>query len=115
MAKRISGLLWLRAEDRKRSLARSAKRKAKRAPKRKPKRLKFYQTAEWKRLRYDVLVKRGARCECCGATAKDGTKINVDHVQSLSVAWDRRLDPTNLQVLCGSCNQGKGSRSEDWR
>lgn len=81
----------------------------------KPKQPKFYRSPEWKQLRYMILVQRGGRCECCGASAKDGAKLNVDHVEPISKAWERRLDPTNLQVLCGSCNQGKGGRSDDWR
>ena len=118
MAKRISGLLWLRAEDRRRAAARSERRKADRIAKKPPKKRsqpKFYQTREWKQLRYEILVQRGNRCECCGASPKDGVKINVDHIVAISRDWSRRLDATNLQILCGSCNQGKGSRNEDWR
>jgi 5-methylcytosine-specific restriction endonuclease McrA len=81
----------------------------------KPPRPKFYRSPEWKQLRYMILAHRGARCECCGVTPAEGAKMNVDHVIPISRAWDRRLDPTNLQVLCGSCNQGKGGRSDDWR
>lgn len=87
------------------------KTKAKRPEKR-----SFYQTREWKELRYKVLVKFWARCQCCGATAKDGAKMNVDHIQPISKKWERRLDETNLQVLCSSCNLGKGaSDTTDWR
>jgi 5-methylcytosine-specific restriction endonuclease McrA len=76
----------------------------------------FYATAEWKRLRYLVLKERGARCECCGATPADGATMRVDHIKPVSRAWDRRLDPTNLQVLCNDCNWGKGGWDEtDWR
>lgn len=76
----------------------------------------FYRTAEWKRLRYQVLVERGARCECCGVSSKDGARINVDHIKPVSRAWHLRLDKTNLQVLCGACNQGKGATDQtDWR
>lgn len=106
-----SGALWLRLRDLERKRPRVARKKRKKGPKQP----KFYQTREWKQLRYMVLVERGARCECCGSTAADGAKMNVDHVMPISRAWERRLDPTNLQILCGSCNQGKGGRSDDWR
>lgn len=77
---------------------------------------KFYATVEWKRLRYDMLVKHGARCQCCGVSAQEGARLNVDHIEPISKAWHRRLDPTNLQILCGSCNAGKGGRDQtDWR
>lgn len=76
----------------------------------------FYRSAEWKRARYDVLVANDGRCELCGAGKSDGVKLNVDHIKPLRLHWDRRLDPSNLQVLCGSCNQGKGNRDDtDWR
>lgn len=76
----------------------------------------FYASREWKQLRYATLVKHGARCMCCGVSAADGARINVDHIQPISKAWDRRLDPSNLQVLCGSCNAGKAAWDQtDWR
>ena len=82
----------------------------------------FYASVAWKRLRYRILAECGtrhggvARCELCGATAAPGSPLNVDHIQPLSKAWARRLDPTNLQVLCGPCNHGKLNLSaEDWR
>lgn len=90
--------------------------KAKNPKRPKIKRGSFYQTAEWKVLRYAVLVQRGARCECCGASPRDGAVMNVDHIVPVSKAWDRRLDATNLQILCGSCNWGKGASDQtDWR
>ena len=76
----------------------------------------FYQSAEWKRLRYDVLVANGGRCECCGRSAKDGAVMNVDHIKPLKTHWHLRLERGNAQVLCGTCNAGKGNRdATDWR
>lgn len=76
----------------------------------------FYKTAEWKRARYDALAASNGCCELCGANKKDGVRLNVDHIRPLRKYWELRLDPSNLQVLCGSCNQGKGNRDEtDWR
>lgn len=76
----------------------------------------FYKSWEWARLSYETRKQRGNRCECCGATPAHGVRIVCDHVQPLRKAWDRRLDQTNLQVLCDLCNRGKASRdATDWR
>ncbi len=72
----------------------------------------FLQTWEWRELRFEVLKERGARCELCGATAKD-QRIEVDHIKPLSKFWHLRLDKTNLQILCRDCNKGKGNRHFD--
>jgi 5-methylcytosine-specific restriction endonuclease McrA len=76
----------------------------------------FYQSRAWRALRYRVLVKRGGRCECCGRSASDGVRIVVDHIVPVKKCWDRRLDETNLQVLCNDCNLAKSSQdATDWR
>jgi 5-methylcytosine-specific restriction endonuclease McrA len=77
---------------------------------------RFYASFAWKRLRYKVLAEQGGRCQACGATARDGVVMNVDHIEPLSKCWERRLDKTNLQVLCGPCNHGKlNYEARDWR
>ncbi len=74
---------------------------------------RFYASLAWRRLRYGVLAENAkrnggvARCELCAAPAAAGAPLNVDHIEALSRQWDRRLDRTNLQVLCGACNHGK--------
>lgn len=76
----------------------------------------FYETDEWKRLRYRVLQHYGGRCMCCGATAKDGVKIHVDHIKPKSKSPDLALEFSNMQVLCEPCNMGKSNiDSTDWR
>ena len=76
----------------------------------------FYQSFEWRKLRYRVLKKFGQRCMCCGQTPADGVKMHVDHIQPLRFFWNRRLDFENLQVLCEVCNHGKGNWDRtDWR
>jgi len=83
---------------------------------------RFYQSFAWRRLRYQVLAKNAlrnsgtAQCELCGTKAAAGAPLNVDHIVPLSKDWERRLDPTNLQVMCGPCNHGKLNRDDhDWR
>jgi hypothetical protein len=77
---------------------------------------RFYQTPEWKLLRYDALRLQGARCQCCGASRENGAQIVVDHIKPIRTHWALRLSLDNLQVLCEPCNAGKGARySDDWR
>lgn len=72
----------------------------------------FYESWDWKRLRYRALQKFGRRCLACNATAGDGAKIVVDHIKPIRRYWHLRLDPENLQPLCEDCNMGKGSWDE---
>lgn len=82
----------------------------------KPVRNKFYSSKEWKVARYKALVASNGRCQCCGSTVADGARLCVDHVKPLSKYPHLALRQSNLQVLCGSCNRGKGSWDEtDWR
>jgi 5-methylcytosine-specific restriction endonuclease McrA len=70
----------------------------------------FYTSRAWRSARYLFLkTQTDRRCRCCGATAAQ-TRLVVDHVLSVREHWDRRLDPTNFQILCNDCNLGKGSR-----
>lgn len=70
----------------------------------------------WRVLRMRVLTKFGARCQCCGATARDGVRIHVDHIKPRRKYPDLALVESNLQVLCEVCNHGKGNWDEsDWR
>lgn len=76
----------------------------------------FYKTEDWKKLRYVALSMNDGRCELCGASKQDGASLQVDHIKPIRTHPHLGLELSNLQVLCGSCNWGKGSRSsEDWR
>ena len=106
-----------------RKQAKRARRKGLPAPHRptvhrQPKELDgFYSTAEWKRARYEALVHSNGRCAACGASARfDGVTLRVDHIKPVRLYPHLRLDQGNLQVICNSCNWGKGSWDEtDWR
>jgi hypothetical protein len=58
------------------------------------------------RLRAQVLMRDEARCRLCGAAARDGAKLHVDHVLPWSKGGETVLE--NLQILCDRCNLGKG-------
>ena len=76
----------------------------------------FYQSTEWKRLRYKVLCHYEATCMCCGASRISGAEIHVDHILPRSLFPDLALDFNNMQVLCRDCNLAKSNTdSTDWR
>ena len=76
----------------------------------------FYETREWRELRYKALVKNGAKCQCCGASRSDGVRIHVDHIKPRSKFPELQLELTNLQILCEDCNLGKSNKDcTDWR
>lgn len=76
----------------------------------------FFDSDEWKALRYRVLRHYGAACQCCGRTRADGLKLHVDHIKPRSRFPELALEFSNLQVLCEDCNIGKGARdATDWR
>lgn len=76
----------------------------------------FLQSREWRTVRMRALERDGAKCACCGKTAADGVRINVDHIKPRGRYPELALTVDNLQVLCDACNHGKGNWSErDWR
>jgi 5-methylcytosine-specific restriction endonuclease McrA len=78
----------------------------------------FLLTYEWRRLRMEVIKERGRRCECCGAVPSPHNEIviNVDHIKPRKLFPELALDKSNLQILCGACNHGKGNWDQtDWR
>jgi HNH endonuclease len=57
-------------------------------------------------LRWRVLVRDGQRCVACGASARDGAKLEVDHI--VPVCRGGGDEMSNLRTLCWACNRGKG-------
>jgi 5-methylcytosine-specific restriction endonuclease McrA len=82
----------------------------------------FYSSLAWRRLRYSALAANAkehggiAQCVLCATRAAPGAPLNGDHIEPVSKNWARRLDPTNVQILCEPCNHGKlNLDSIDWR
>jgi len=76
----------------------------------------FFLSDQWIKLRYQTLTKRGNQCECCGSSWSVGNPLQVDHIKARSTHPHLSLDPDNLQVLCRTCNIGKGHLDHtDWR
>jgi len=69
----------------------------------------FYTSTAWRQLRYLVLKNTEGRCCCCGASAKDGVQLHVDHIKPRSRYPELELSLDNMQVLCEDCNMGKGA------
>ena len=68
---------------------------------------------KWQQVRFEALRCSGGRCCLCGATAKSGVTLHVDHIKPKSRYPLLAFELSNLQVLCADCNLGKGNRSED--
>jgi len=73
----------------------------------------FYRTPEWRKVRYEALLRCGRACMCCGAKPSDGIILHVDHVKPRSKYPQFELDINNLQILCEDCNLGKSNIYED--
>lgn len=76
----------------------------------------FYESLEWRQVRYQAIKANNGKCELCGRGKHDGVVLHVDHIEPRSKAPHLELDPRNLQVLCEDCNIGKGNACDtDWR
>jgi len=96
---------------------RAFNKKLKKNKKKKSRNKSFYDSHEWKKLRYRVLRKYLAECMCCGRSKKKhGIIIHVDHIKPISKYPNLKLCFENLQVLCEDCNLGKSNTDDiDWR
>lgn len=60
--------------------------------------------------RFTIMERDQFRCVLCGISAKDGGKLEIDHID---------YDPTNhvhenLRVLCYDCNIGRPNPNRQW-
>ena len=60
--------------------------------------------------RQNVLMRDNYTCQICGATVKDGAKLEIDHIIPYSKGGTNKEN--NLQVLCQQCNREKHNRSD---
>lgn len=75
----------------------------------------FFKSQQWKEARYQVFLRDGKVCACCGVNGP-GIVFHIDHIRPLWTNPELALDLTNLQVMCSLCNEGKGALdSTDWR
>lgn len=71
----------------------------------------FYESREWRELRYKALTTLGRKCQCCGAVPP-GVVLHVDHIKPRSKFRELELDLANLQILCADCNLGKSNKDD---
>ena len=76
---------------------------------------RFYQTTEWKTLRFRFLRskrKTAGRyiCNYCQSTIFRNDDITVDHVKPRSKFRELALDLSNLRIACRRCNSSKGDK-----
>lgn len=73
----------------------------------------FYDTKQWKMLRFKVLAMYGRKCMRCDAV---DVEMHVDHIKPRSKYPGLSLAIRNLQVLCKFCNEEKSNlHSTDYR
>ena len=63
-------------------------------------------TRRYAKLRRLILAQAGWRCAACGSSELE--RLQVDHITPRG-RNGAQMDPTNLQVLCATCNQIKGA------
>lgn len=67
----------------------------------------FYKSKQWKELRDYIFHKQHGLCQVC---LKDNRLVSgdvVDHITPIKLDWSKRLDESNLQVLCHRCHNRK--------
>lgn len=68
----------------------------------------FLESYEWRKVRYEALLKNGRQCQCCGAKPPN-VALHVDHIKPRKTHPQLALSVDNLQILCEECNHGKGN------
>ena len=61
-------------------------------------------------LRYDIMNRDNFTCVLCGASARQGARLHVDHI--IPIAKGGKSIPSNLRTLCERCNVGKSDKIE---
>jgi 5-methylcytosine-specific restriction endonuclease McrA len=61
-----------------------------------------YSSAEWKRLRAQVVADADGACFHCGAV---GVPLSADHIVSVRDEPSLALEPSNLRAACRSCQR----------
>lgn len=61
-------------------------------------------------LRYDIMNRDNFTCVLCGASARQGARLHVDHI--IPIAKGGKSTPDNLRTLCERCNVGKSDKIE---
>ena len=68
---------------------------------------RFYDSKEWKSLRYQVLLEAGFLCVICLEDGMYSEATIGDHIIPTRVRWDLRLEKENVQAVCFECHNQK--------
>lgn len=72
----------------------------------------WYHSAEWKRLRWQVLVEAQFTCAMCRRIEGDTSKLVGDHIMSHHGDRVMFFDRANVQCLCKACHDGAKQRQD---
>ena len=65
---------------------------------------RFYESTAWRNKRKEIIRRDKGRCQACERRGIITVGNVVHHIEELKDNWERRLDSTNLEVLCHSCH-----------
>lgn len=71
----------------------------------------WYKTAEWRALRWDVLVAALFTCRRCGIIGQSRDLV-ADHIKPHRGDRDLFFDRANMQCLCATCHNRDKQREE---
>lgn len=71
----------------------------------------FYQQKEWRELRQQVFIEANGLCEECLKKNIITEGKEVHHIISIKSDWSKRLDRSNLILLCDECHRLAHERS----
>lgn len=66
---------------------------------------KFYNSKQWKKLRYKLMRECNGLCQVCWALGRLRNATSVHHIVKLRTDFDKRLDEDNLICVCDSCHR----------
>lgn len=72
----------------------------------------FFDSDDWRALRYKFLEMRGKECMHCGQTSGS---MYVSHLQHRNKRPDLALSFDNVQILCKICDLGKTANAIDFK
>jgi 5-methylcytosine-specific restriction endonuclease McrA len=64
----------------------------------------FYNSREWRVMRFRVLHRDGYKCVICGSNVRGKGLSRVDHIKPLKKFPELSLVLSNLRTLCVSCD-----------
>lgn len=67
----------------------------------------FYHSAAWKRARDLIRIRDNGLCVQCMSEHRITVGTIVDHIIPIKQDWNKRLDESNLQLLCHACHNKK--------